>query len=138
MTKHKQTIFGFGKGNCFSTCIACLMDLTPDEVPNFCQEPTWLEDAVNWLKERGVGVVYAEERGYMLNCYAIATGRSPRWKQMAEQHPDVDPKKFLHSVIVHLGGFGDKDQWVHDPHPDDSFIEDVRDWIILIPAQRRA
>jgi hypothetical protein len=135
MTPHKQKLFGFGAGDCFRTCIASILDLDPESVPNFCERDTWYEDCVQWLKKRGIGVMYFEERGHTVNCYAIVSGRSPRWKQMAEQHPDVDPSKFLHSVVAWLGDYGEKDEPVHDPHPDNAFIETFRDWMVLVPSQ---
>lgn len=138
MTRHKQTIFGYGSGDCFRTCVACILDLAVEDVPNFCLKETWLEDLVRWCSERGVGVVYLDRPQhdlYLMNCYAIATGQSPRWRSMVEKHPDVLPSKFLHAVIAKIGGYGVKDEWVHDPHPDNTFVEDVRDWIILVPQQ---
>ena len=136
MTKHKQVLFGYGQGDCLRTCIASILDKPLEDVPNFCVKDSWFEDMVNWCYGEGVGVLYQARKSPpngLMGCYAIATGRSPRWRQMAEQHPDVDPELFLHCVVVRIGRYGEGCDWVHDPHPDNTWIDDVRYWIILIP-----
>ena len=55
MIKQKQTILhdpAQGQiGNCFSTCIACLLNLSPDHVPNFCENDHWREDTNVFLRD---------------------------------------------------------------------------------------
>lgn len=49
-----QTVFGGRKGNCFSACIAALLELPIEEVPTFCENrETWLADLQAWLRPRG-------------------------------------------------------------------------------------
>lgn len=46
--------------NCWATCIACLLDLQEEDVPDFCNiEPVedWFKRTVDWLMERGLGII---------------------------------------------------------------------------------
>jgi hypothetical protein len=121
----RQTIFGDKKGNCFATCIAALIGVPVEDVPNFCLEDTWFSDAVNWLFKRGWGTAYFygdDTKGqvppgaclYSVLPY-IATGPSPRGD-------------FLHSVIERDG------KLFHDPHPSDAGLAGpARDYILIFP-----
>ncbi|CAJ0698754.1 hypothetical protein [Ralstonia holmesii] len=65
MTPHKQLIKHDPKndayGDCWRTCIACLLDLHPSQVPHFCadgvSQATADADCRAWLKERGYNLV---------------------------------------------------------------------------------
>ena len=66
MTPYKQLIshdpMHGNFGDCWRTCIACLLDMHPSEVPHFCQGGDQLTaDAAAraWLKERGYNLVKA-------------------------------------------------------------------------------
>lgn len=53
-----QTLFGNGTGNCFAACVASILELPIEEVPNFCvdyPEPQdWYAVFRAWCTERGV------------------------------------------------------------------------------------
>lgn len=59
-----QTNFQRGTGNCFAACLASILEMPLEEVPNFCHEgsdadgSTWLERTARWLEERGRGFVF--------------------------------------------------------------------------------
>lgn len=127
----RQTVFGNHKGNCFAACVASILELRLDEVPNFaCQKP-WEAKMNAWLHERGLHsltchfvpvegeseVVIPELRGYY-----IVSGTSPR---------ATEDEHFLHSV-VYLDG-----ERCHDPHPDQTWTLDVRDWTFFLPLDAR-
>jgi hypothetical protein len=137
MTPIKQTIFGEGKGNCFATCVASILDLPLEDVPNFACSPSeeWFGEFFNWLKARGYSVVYLyhPEAGdvtkvddkvpfseaFFTPYLYIATGKSPRGD-------------FLHSVV------GQYDKVVHDPHPDNrGIIGPARDYLVIVPLEPR-
>lgn len=121
--KQKQTLFGKGVGNCFSTCIACLLDLPVEAVPNFCSHPDdeWVKDLQMWLNERGYfyyEVVLDESSGiYFIpdGMLVILSGDSPRGD-------------FLHSVISKTHYKGGLIYWdfFHDPHPDNTFVNSAK------------
>ncbi len=109
-----QTTFGDKRGNCYAACIASLLEIPLDGVPNFCfeakSESRWMNEVQDWLKEQGWGIAMMlfpkldsiKETIYVgmfpKDCHYIISGKSPRG--------------LLHSVIGRDGKI------VHDPHPD--------------------
>ena len=89
-------------GDCFATCVASLLDLPRDEVPNFMLagpgEEWWME-LQRWLGNRGLqcAVTKVEVRRPETG-YWIGSGRSPRGN--------------YHHAVIMLG-----DDIAHDPHP---------------------
>ncbi len=118
-----QTKFGYPDGNCFATCVACLLEIPVPEVPNFCggSNPAWLDDAREFVANRSnfsllmiLGSPTMEVVAAELECYSIVGGPSPRGS-------------FDHSVIF-LGS-----RMVHDPHPDGTGIAGVpNDWLFFV------
>lgn len=98
-------------GDCFRTCIACLLERPVTEVPHFCdggKDDVWLEDLYKYLAPRGY--YYVEFRVYDIGAwkdmsrfpydiYHIITDVSPNF-------PDT-----MHAVIGKNG-----EVW-HDPAP---------------------
>ena len=107
MLIQQQTTFGDKCGNCFSTCIASLLDLPTAEVPNFClDENNWFEHLDKWLLQRGLRAV--DVKGCQEVCIRegacfIASGKSPRGD-------------FEHSIIASVDG-ANNFIMVMDPHP---------------------
>lgn len=103
MIKHQQAVFG-ERGNCFATCIASILELPLDVVPNFCDADDWFGATNLWLRERrlfyfelaiprgSTAIELCAEFGYHLIHGPAARG-------------------FLHTCV----GYGGK--IVHDPHP---------------------
>jgi hypothetical protein len=123
MVGQKQTIFGEGHGNCFATCLASILELSVEEVPNFCDvdlypgdngEWYWAVDA--WLGEHfGLSILTfgaAENEEWLSRGYSILSGRSPRGE-------------FNHSVVALDGKI------VWDPHPSDDGLVNKKDWIVF-------
>lgn len=109
-----QTTFGGPRGpmeergNCFSACIASLLELTIEEVPTFVLEEDWHAAAQTWLGARGYWMLTLPWHGhgdwynavlYPFAGYHLLGGQSPRGE-------------FGHSVVAHAGRI------VHDPHPE--------------------
>ena len=128
MLKQHQTILGAGKGNCFSTCIACLLELPVDEVPNFCgdnwgNDGEWFRAANRWLARFGLRyfeVDFGEWVGHELglpDCYLIVCGPGPR---------DCD------HATVWLGG-----EMIHDPHPSGMGLLKPKSVGLLVPTDPR-
>jgi hypothetical protein len=113
----RQTIFGNGKGNCFPTCLASILEVPLEGTPNFCSDypDTWWTETQKWLLVRGlVAIEVFLHDG--LKCvdwappvHCVLTGKSPRGD-------------FLHCVVGRTSEFGGFEM-VHDPHPDDTFID---------------
>lgn len=106
------------RGNCMSACIASILELDINDVPNFAQQATDRSLSMvslirEWLRARDLGLVWIECRpeGEVLEysfsalcCYFIASGVSPR-----------DPH-IQHAVVA----WGN--DLVHDPHPEGGFL----------------
>lgn len=58
MKKVYQRIIAPKIGDCFKCCIASLLELGYDEVPNFVESDHWFSDAEAFLKERGYELSY--------------------------------------------------------------------------------
>ena len=125
-----QTLFGDGSdgtpcGNCFAACIASLLELPLDALPNFCALEGWREATDRWLGDRGFfyldvapGPGFSPETAFGRAGYHIMSGPGPRGLR--------------HSVVGRAG------RMVHDPHPSgDGVIAEEYDFLIpLDPAAR--
>jgi hypothetical protein len=141
-----QTEFGQGRGNCLSACLASIMEIPVDVVPNFCydgadDEPfgllppgsTWLERLAHWLSNHGWGMMTVDwnepPTGWILaNTYVIASG--------------PNPDGIFHALVGHVDGGRldhEKKQWhwdvkiLHDPNPSQRGITEIRDLIVVFP-----
>ena len=106
-----QTTFGGPKapieerGNCFSACVASILELPIEQVPTFVIEDDWHIAAQTWLNARGLWLLslpWDDEWGAIVlepfGGYHIIGGQSPRGEHG-------------HSVV------GLRGEIVHDPHP---------------------
>jgi hypothetical protein len=116
-----QTKVGPVEGNCWAACIASILELPIEEVPNFVVEyegeylkktEEWINGLVKtrlWLKGHELGLVTVHCGNSPLGCigttYWIGVGKSPRG-------PD-------HAVVYH------GEDLVHDPHPDKTGLEGI-------------
>ena len=112
-----QTVFGAPAGNCLPACIASLLHMEIEAVPNVCEAGDgWLERLGDWLRPRGL--VPLCFKGPPLpqlgEALCIVSGQSPRGA-------------FMHATVWR----GDK--LVHDPHPSRAGIGEVADTLYLIP-----
>lgn len=118
-----QTIFGDKKGNCFAACIATILEVPLESLPNFAVEFTgddWAERMAEWLMEHlGVSVINVEvkDEASCLRCLNgvehVVGGKSPRGD-------------FGHCVVA-VGG-----KVVHDPHPSRAGLLEVWDYTLFV------
>ena len=108
MIKVFQTIFDFKNGNCFQACVASVLELPLEDVPNFCAEDQdeWLRNYNEWLRPRGLGVIHVITDACSDSNIIIS-------EFTAGYHiAGVEPTKGeKHAVVIHNGII------VHDPHP---------------------
>jgi len=136
-----QTIFGDGKGDCFRACVASILEIPHEEMPNFCIETgDWIEKANKWLGPRGVAIfdVTLDKDGSMRNVTAmcdgmhvIISGKSPR----GDFHHAVVGRYVLVDGLHQL-------EYVHDPHPSGDYLDGPAQAITLFlstnPAELRS
>jgi hypothetical protein len=138
MKPQMQTKFGRGEGNCTSACIASILELETEDVPNFALAGyDWVEACQKWLNERGWQMIQLRfENGDQLahtwftpGIYTIMGGVSPR-----STKDDV----FHHAVVGLTDCWG---VWIeHDPHPsNDGIILSKEIWVdLIVPLQPKA
>lgn len=122
-----QTIFGWPSGNCFAACVASILELSLDEVPNFMlNHETWFDDTYRWLAARGYTVLYVKRD-------AVASGQvDPRPLIEAGHYfilGGLSPRgEHLHCVIEH------RNVVVHDPHPSRAgLVSAWEDFMVILP-----
>lgn len=124
-----QTDFGFERGNCFSACVASILEMPLDDVPFFMTGDDWWHKFTVWCTQHGVEPIYV--LGYPPPVYLnrpelfrhyILSGHSPRLPG--------DPTK-LHSTVAF------DTEIVHDPHPDRTGLLSRDDCIFLRRILRR-
>lgn len=129
-----QTKFTSTDGNCFAACVASIMELGLDDVPDLAG-PEQLDKLETWLKTRGLSYVEVTLRprsgkdGDMLferfglngTGYIIAGGKSPRgdWE---------------HAIVVRVNNADNRVEFIHDPHPDRTWIRDIQTLTIIVPV----
>ncbi len=120
MWKQQQLITGH-KGDCFRACMATILGIPIDLVPNFCvEEPSgWLEMAQGWVRPYGYCLLPVQFNPHMA-------------KVLFETKPigilsGLTERGFLHSVVC-IGL-----EVVHDPHPEPvPFKADPEDVILFV------
>lgn len=111
-----QTTFGVPGGNCFTACVASLLELPIDEVPYFMADDDWFPGFQQWLKRWGLWAVgFAWDEKWRPDGLCILSGVTVR-------HPTG-----LHSVVAR------GDAIVHDPHPSRAGLVTRTDVILLVP-----
>lgn len=128
-----QTAFGEGKGDCFSACIASVLEMPLDRVPNFCldRNPAWLDMARDFVRrESPYSILFITSNGEpdmirqlrelaeQLDAFSVVGGVSPRCE------PGT---RWLHSVVLRGTTI------IHDPHPSGAgLVGDPTDWIFFV------
>ena len=135
-----QTKSGYPKGNCVMACVASILEVSLDDLPDLFErccsydeeKAIWNHDKENWwdvllegVQSFGWEVTFVNRNASRVypQGYAIAGGDTPREDVVNERGENVG-----HSV-VYLDG-----KMIHDPHPSrDGLKGPIQDWIILLP-----
>jgi len=131
-----QNAFTDGTGNCFSACLASILELSIDEVPNFVKDSKGqtfkMWDAVaKWINTKGYGIIHIPTK--LSNCFFI--GMDGCWAigtVDSQNIPDVD-----HGVVI---GWKKSGRWsnvyiAHDVNPNNKQIykfDDIKAIELLI------
>jgi hypothetical protein len=107
------------QGDCFKTCVAMILDIDPELVPNFCAygKEKWWRIFQDWLEQIHLTAIEVNISKQPL-CWTvggtpcIVSGKSPRGD-------------WLHSVVA--ASMEERDyEYLFDPHPDDTWLDDVQ------------
>lgn len=127
MTPVDQTTFG-AEGNCFSACVASVLDLPIADVPRFTGDGWWLR-FVAWCAERDLMPIFIP-----VGHDVLTPGRAPAGYSMVGgpclRDGALSPR--LHECVALDGKI------VHDPNPCRAGLLEIRDYIVLVPLARVA
>jgi len=129
MTPVDQTTFGAPGGNCFSACVASILELPMSEVPYFMAPEDWWPPFKDWCVKRGVYPFYMPEAIYPPAGYSIMCGPAPR---RAIARPGVTYASDAHHAVVARDGV-----IVHDPNPERTGLVEAHDYVVLVPLAVR-
>lgn len=110
-----QIVFEDGKGDCLAACVATVLGLSRDRVPNFA-ESGFFDGLRDWLNENclmAIEVRFAEGDHFASAYFGyderlvVMWGDSPRFASGG--------KRKGHAVVGMPDGYGCK--MIHDPHP---------------------
>jgi len=138
MNREAQTIFNGKTGDCFRTCVANVLELPLDDVPNFCAHEDWWIRLQAWLKPLNLFFCEIMNEG----------GKSP----MPTLPPlsngamciaaGIGPRGVRHAIVCRYRHSSENNKhWLelaHDPHPDSDGVEkvDTVGWFMVIdPAK---
>jgi hypothetical protein len=115
-----QTILVPPLGNCFQACVASLLEVPIDHIPNFseCSAESWAEEACHWAARHGIELLdfkreaAGESVSWFGAGYYIGSGPSPRgdWN---------------HSCVYKGSNM------VHDPFPGGGGIKAL-EWVTIL------
>ncbi len=109
-----------GNGNCWTACIASILELPIEQVPDFIDNKDFYGSTVKWLAKRGLTLVQIDLQHS--TCWPFFWGNSV-WTILSGQSPRGDWK---HAVV----GNGLKP--IHDPHPDNKMLKGEIEYVYLI------
>lgn len=112
-----QTTFGVPAGNCFSACIASLLEVDIAEVPYFMDEKDWVAKLNRWLAPRGL---YA-------TCFSYTPEDIKLWQPGGYCILGGQSSRGSHAVV------GRGREVVHDPHPSREGLLQIEDCTLLVP-----
>ena len=127
-----QTKFGYPEGNCIMACVASITGFVIESLPDLYidaeqQGKNWWRFFVEEMMKLGYFAVrydFGDDGPPVIPMgLAIVGGSSPR------KIEDEDGGAVGHVVVMDGG------KLVHDPHPDQSGIGTIDDWIVLIPVE---
>jgi hypothetical protein len=114
----QQTIFGPPHGDCYRACVASILELPIDDVPNFVESgDKWIEATEDFLLKFRLQPItlmvdHCRDAGLIPAGYHIIGGKSPRGD-------------FYHAVV------GFKGNRVYDPHPDELGLRTEETWTVF-------
>ena len=115
-----QTRFGDEEGNCFQACLASVLEIPLDKVPDFCSmysEDNWHSEVQDWLMRfYGMSMlcVKCPVGNVLRGLTFIAAGLSERFVE--------------HAVIMRDG------KVIHDPHPSRTGLQQVNEAHVFLTA----
>lgn len=108
------------KGNCLAACVASILEVPLETVPNFIEETSWFSSLRKFLLQHGYHL-FELTPNYSLPVFHLMIGPGPRSR---------DGKPIHHSVVGKGGVI------VHDPHPSKSGLLEVEYFLVFLPVDQ--
>lgn len=107
-TTFKAEVGDSEAGNCMAACVASILEIPLDHVPNFAQYENWVDILTTWFFTQKY-VVEVDDKPRQ-DLYSLVGGPSPRGS-------------WGHAVVFY------GDEMVHDPHPSgDGIVGELTDF----------
>lgn len=114
-----QTKFGSVEGNCLAACIASLLEIGIDDVPDLSPQPN---DPIHWIRKFRD---FMKQYGVIAEIYSPDFFRPPRGVYYLIW--GTSPRGLPHSVIGRNG------QIAHDPHPEGGGVNPITELVVFFP-----
>lgn len=112
-----QTTFGVPGGNCFSACVASLLELPIEDVPYFMGADDWNKAFDEWLRPRGFYAVFLRLRPV----------KEDPWRPAGLYVLGGQCVRGPHAVVARGNTI------VHDPHPSRGGVDTWEDATLIVP-----
>jgi hypothetical protein len=115
-----QTNFDVPGGNCFSACVASILELPLEQVPYFMEnDHSWWQKFNKWLKLRNMYGVY------LLEEWSVEI---PAGIHIASGIVEVETAGLCNHAVVARGK-----KVIHDPHPEGGGVDEIEHRVVLVP-----
>lgn len=131
MFYHVQTSLEVPRGNCWQTCVACILDLPAEALPPQAETerfPRYM-NALNAYLEKHHNLMYASIQEYEWRAILKTYGHHPSGLYMWEGPTIRTPEHGMEHVVVAQGHM-----MLHDPHPSRAGLTQVKRWGVLGPV----
>ena len=108
------------KGNCLAACVASILEIPLEDVPNFVGETSWFSALRKFVLIHGYHL-FELSPNYSLPVYHLMIGPGPRSR---------DGKQIHHSVVGKEGSI------IHDPHPSRAGLLEVEYFLVFLPVDQ--
>jgi hypothetical protein len=118
-----QTITGPEDGNCFAACLASILELPIEQVPNICHlGEDWLTDCNKWLRRFGFWMVPMLIEGVNMQTQEREPWKPEGWHIIAGDNQNGD----RHAVVGYNG------RTMFDPNPNRKGLKNITEYYVFV------
>lgn len=113
-----KPVFQINKGDCcFQACVASLLELPIECVPDVAGDAEWLSVMNSWIAGFGLGLIEVEIDRKEPFLYPMPSGIL-----LIVSGKTIRHESLLHSVVAMANAGGMDFKYIHDPHPKGTFL----------------
>lgn len=133
-----QTKFSKGHGNCLTACVASILEVPIEVLPEFCTDGEWFDRLYQFCYENGFSLLYWKHSSNIPICVLNAHVIMLLSLEREDELHAVVGKTSLDQVILESTGdkkWSWKTEIVHDPNPNPyPTIKDIVGYILITKA----